>query len=72
MIIVIMFASCSQKLDLSYNNLSPTDVLALGCLKKLCELDISSNNLAYLPADISTDVGSRCVTLICLCCYSVW
>ena len=52
---------------MSYNNISPADVLALGCLKRLRELDISANNLASLPADISVDVGSsaaRCVQFV--------
>lgn len=52
-IVVILFALYLQKLDLSYNNLSPADVLALGGLKKLRELDISANNLVSLPVDIS-------------------
>jgi len=33
-------------------------VLALGRLNRLRELDISANNLATLPADISGDVES--------------
>ena len=47
-----------QTLDLSYNNLSPADVLALGNLKRLRQLDISANNLSTLPADLSTDAGN--------------
>jgi len=58
---------CLQTLDLSYNNLSPADVLTLGCLKRLRELDISANNLASLPADISGDVGSSSTRYLLTC-----
>ena len=56
-------------------------MLALGCLKQLQQLDISANNLSFLPADISADVETRSVKtsfpfIVCnyteillLCCF---
>ncbi|XP_046584130.1 X-ray radiation resistance-associated protein 1-like [Haliotis rubra] len=42
-----------ELLDLSYNNLSSEDVLALGLLQNLRVLHLSGNNFKTLPADMS-------------------
>ncbi|XP_069496255.1 X-ray radiation resistance-associated protein 1 isoform X2 [Ambystoma mexicanum] len=40
-------------LDLSYNNLSPDDVLALGSLPRLRVLHLTGNGLSHLPSDMA-------------------
>ena len=47
------FVFMSQVLDLSFNNLSPSDVLRLGLLEQLKSLNVSSNNLSLLLEEMS-------------------
>ena len=51
---LIAFDCFSQTLDLSYNNLSSSDVLALGQLPNLRILNLSGNQLRSLPLAISS------------------
>ena len=43
-------------LDLSYNNLTPTDILPLGVLPQLKVLHLTGNGLDSLPADLAGPV----------------
>ncbi|XP_048348923.1 X-ray radiation resistance-associated protein 1 [Sphaerodactylus townsendi] len=43
----------SQILDLSYNNLSPKDIRALGVLPRLKALHLTANGLSSLPLDLA-------------------
>lgn len=40
-------------LDLSYNNLSPNDVLAVGIIPKLRVLHLTGNGFTTLPTEMS-------------------
>ncbi|CAM9151997.1 unnamed protein product, partial [Discosporangium mesarthrocarpum] len=42
-----------QRLDLSYNNLTPESLVSLEQLPKLCDLDLTCNGLASLPDGMS-------------------
>ena len=42
-----------QLLDLSYNNLTPQDILPLGLMPKLRVLHLTGNGLHQLPPELS-------------------